>query len=84
MKIQIKGGQRDFCIALPTGLIFNRFTLWLANSVGRKHAPEAMAGISPEAMEALFMELKRIKKKYGTWNLVEVQSADGERVKITL
>lgn len=84
MKIQIEGGGRDFSIVLPDGLMFNRATLWLANSVGRKYAPEAMAGISPEAMEALFAELKRIKKKHGSWELVEVRSADGECVKITL
>ena len=84
MKIQIKGAGRNFRILLPDWLIFGRLTVWLANSAGRKYAGEAMEGIRPEAMKVLFAELRRIKKKYGSWELVEVCSADGERVKVEL
>jgi hypothetical protein len=36
------------------------------------------------ALPALCDELRRIKKKYGTWDLVEVETASGQHVKITL
>lgn len=84
MKVQIKESGREFTIFLPNGLIFNDVTLWIAGKAVRKHAPEALSGISPEAIERLFAELKRIQKKYGTWELVEIQSTNGEQIRITL
>lgn len=71
-------------LAIPNGLLFNRFALWLAGHVGGKYAPEVMAHIPPEAVAALFAELKSIQKKHGSWELVEVLSADGESVKVIL
>lgn len=84
MKIQIREQDHNFTLVLPTRLIFNKISARIANHFARKYAPDAMAGISPEALEALCTELGRIKKKYGSWDLVEVDSADGEKVIITL
>lgn len=84
MKIQIRDHEKRFTLILPTGLIFSRPVQYLANHTARKYAPEAMKGISPEALDALFTELRRIKKIHGSWELVEVDSADGEYVKIVL
>lgn len=84
MKIVIKGGGHNLKLLLPTGLIFSKGTVWLANHVGRRYAPEAMANIPPEALAALFAELRRIKKRHGSWELVEVESVGGEKVNIIL
>ncbi len=84
MKVQIKGGGHHFSIILPTGLIFSTTSARIANYFSRKYAPEAMACIPPEAVEALCAEFRRIKKKYGSWDLVEVESTDGEQVRIKL
>lgn len=84
MRIQIKDGSRNLNIVLPTGLVFSKGTAWLANHVGRQYAEDAMDNISPEALEALFAEFRRIKKKYGSWELVNIESSDGEMVKVTL
>lgn len=84
MKIQIREDDRNFTLLLPTGLVFGRPSLWLINSVGRKYAPDALASIPQDTLEALWAEMRRIKRKYGRWDLVEVDSADGEYVKITL
>ena len=84
MKIQIKGGGHNLTLLFPTGLIFSKGTVWLANHVGRRYAPEAMANIPPEALAALFAEFRRIKKQNKSWKLVEVESADGEKVNIIL
>ena len=83
MKIQIRAAERNFYLNLPTNLIFSRLVLRLAlkhSSInGRK-----IDGLTAEAADALSAEIRRIKKRHGTWELVEVRSADGETVKITL
>lgn len=84
MKIQVNSGEYHFNILLPTGLIFSRGTVWLFNRVGRKYAGNAMNQIPPEALNALFAEFRRIKRKHGSWDLVEVESASGEKVIIRL
>ncbi len=40
--------------------------------------------LPPEAMETLFAEMRRIRKRYGRWELVDIQSKDGESVQIIL
>lgn len=84
MKIRVRDNSHDLSIALPTGLVFSRATVWLANRVGRRYAEDALRDIPPEALEALFAEFRRIKKKYGSWELVHVESSGGELVKVTL
>ena len=84
MRIQVKEDGRNINISIPTCLIFNKGTAWIARRFGRHYAGDAMKGIPPEAIDALFAEIRRIKKKYGSWELVEAESSDGELVKVTL
>lgn len=84
MKIQIRSEDIRLTLYLPTSLLFCRGTVWLANHLGQKHADPALDTIPPQALEAIFAELRRIKKKYGHWDLVETESADGEYVRIQL
>lgn len=84
MRILVKGGGHNINLVLPTSLIFSKGTVWLANHFGRKYAGDAMKDISPEAMGAFFAEFRRIKRKYGSWDLVEVESSSGEQVLIRL
>lgn len=83
MKIQIQEGGRSFQIKLPSKLLFSSLFLRLVmrnisvNGFGLK-------GLSAEAADRLAWELKRVRQKHGTWDLVEVQAADGETVKITV
>ena len=49
-----------------------------------QYAPEAMVEIPPEAIPKLCAELRRLKKKYGALELVELDTAGGDHVKITL
>ena len=84
MKIRVKSEDVSLRLWLPTNLIFGKAMVWLANTAGRKYAPDAMKDISPENLELLFAEFRRIKKKYGSWELVEVQSADGTHIHIVL
>lgn len=84
MKISVQGGGYNINLRLPTRMIFSKTVARIANYTGRKYAGEAMDGITPEQMDALFAELRRIKKKHGSWELVDVESSDGEKVNIIL
>lgn len=84
MRIQVKDDGKNIHILLPTNLVFSKGTAWIANHFGRKYAMDAMKEIPPEALEALFAELRRIKKRYKRYELVDMVSSDGSTVKITL
>lgn len=84
MKIRIQSRERDLTIPLPTNLLFSRGSAWLADRVGRHYAGDAMKDLSARDMEKLFAELRRIKKRYGSWELVDVRSCDGEGVQVIL
>lgn len=82
MKIQVTGSGNDINLTLPTRLMFSRFVL--KQVLRRSGTAASVERIAPEAAEAIVQELNRIQKKYGSWTLVEVESADGEHVTITL
>lgn len=82
MKIHVAGSGHDLTLMLPTRLVFSRFVIRLALKSGR--LGDGMDKIPPEAVERIAAELNRVKSRYGSWELVEVESADGETVKITL
>ena len=84
MRIKVRSQDTNINIPLPTNLVFSKGTVWLANRFGRKYAGDAMKDIPPEALDRLFGEFRRIKRQYGHWTLVEVRSANGEEVEITL
>lgn len=84
MRIQIKSDEKNLNIVLPTKLMFGRWVVYLANTVGRRYAGEHMNAVSPEALESLFAEFRRIKDTYGKWELVNIESSTGETVKIIL
>lgn len=84
MKIQIRSNGFPITILLPTNLVFSRSTLWLADHLGRKYAGQELEALPPQTLNALFAEIRRIKRQYGCWELVEIESADGDSVKIRL
>ncbi len=84
MRIHIKSGEKNLNIILPTKLIFGKWVVYLANTFGRKYAAEEMNAISPEALDALFAQMRHIKDRYGKWELVDIESSTGEIVKIIL
>lgn len=84
MKIIVKSAEHTIRLGFPTSWMFGRGSAWLAEKLGRKYAPEAMGMIPPGATPILWAELRRIRKKYGAYDLVEVESADGDYVRIQL
>ncbi len=84
MRIEVRGGENSIRIPLPTGLVFSSATAWIGGLAVKKYAPEVWASMPPDTLRALFAELRRVKKKYGKWELVEVCSSDGSYVHIVL
>jgi hypothetical protein len=87
MKIDIKTdeGKRIF-LWFPTRLLLNRFTAWIAVAFINKENEESGA---PKLRVRQFMplvkEIHRQRRIQGRkWTLVDVVSADGEKVKIVL
>ena len=84
MKIRIKSDGTNLNLVFPTRLLIGKTVVKIANTIGRRYASEALEGIPPEALEILCAELRRIKKKHGSWALVDVRSAGGEIVQVIL
>lgn len=84
MRIQIKDGEHNINIVFPTWLLCNNFTVRIVIGVIRRYVHDELCNLPPEKLAALFAELRRIKAKYGRWELVDVYSADGEIVKVIL
>lgn len=83
MKIRIRSDGHNFSIILPTRMLFSKEILKFGLRIGKKYS-DAVPNFPPEVIDALCDEIKRIKKKHGSWELVNVKSADGEQVQIIL
>lgn len=93
MKILVKSEGYRIFLPVPTWCFTSRFMvrLWLRTMRrSQKYAtlPEAAGfvfwNLSDEKVYRFCDELRRIKKLHKTWPLVEVESADGDRVEIIL
>lgn len=78
MRIEIGGEGRSFQIPVPRWLLSSRLMMRLVLEKC------SVTGISPKAASRLCREIGTFAKTHPGWVLVEVESADGERVKITL
>lgn len=81
MKIRVRYKKLRLTLLLPTNLLFGQGMLWLAERTFRQ---ELENPLPPQALPALFAEVRRVKKKYGTWELVELESSDGEFIQFWL
>lgn len=81
MRIHIKSEGKNLRFRIPTNFVFSRGIAWLAVRFGPRNASLDLA---PEQLYRLFAEFRRIKCKYGSWELVDAESADGDQVKVVL
>lgn len=84
MRIHVKSGDQNIRMVFPTGLIFSKAVAWLGVRYGLRYAGDSMKNLTAEQIDLLFAEFRRIKKKYGRWELVDVESSNGDLVKIIL
>ena len=81
MRIVVKSSEGpNLWLPFPSGLVLNRFVAGLAPKYLKQH------GLNITKEQAIFFvkELNRYRRKHPEWVLVEVQSSDGEYVKIKL
>lgn len=84
MRIIVKEhGGRRLAIVLPTGMVFSPTMISLGLRIGRKYTPE-VPNISDRDLKAICKAVKRVKRRYGRYELVTVESGEGDLVKITL
>lgn len=88
MKIKVKSSEGRFSFLFPTRFIVNSLTLKFVKNHFLEHRPcdtvKSEKRLTWRQRRQLASELKRIKRKYKNWVLLEVESSDGEYVKITL
>lgn len=83
MKVHIRSEGRSFTVILPTRLLFSKGILKFGLKVGKRYS-DAVPDIPPAAVDALCDEIRRIKKTHASWELVSIQSAGGEEIRIVL
>ena len=84
MTIHIQTEGKKLTFWFPTCVVFSKGLIKFGLRMAQKHSDTQIPDIPPEAIDALCGEMKRIKKKYGRYELVEVESSDGDRVQIIL
>lgn len=81
MRIVVKSNERpNIQLPIPTGLVLNRFA---ARFVSR-YLKDYGINISKEQTITFIKALNQYRRKHPNWVLLEVQSSDGEYVKIKL
>ena len=64
----------------PTGLIANRFT---AGIIRRKLKKEGVR-LTRKQTSIFIKEIRRYKKNYADWNLVEVDCKNGDKIRVKI
>ncbi|HOJ81297.1 MAG TPA: hypothetical protein PLG72_10660 [Clostridiales bacterium] len=83
MKIKIDAGGHRFNISLPIGIIMNRFTARIAGNCIKKYVSDPEVSITGEQLTILMRAMKQAKKNFPGLALVDVLTADRQRVLIT-
>lgn len=83
MKIAIKSGTSHFTIPIPGWLAFSPFGIRMVLRHGRRSMP-FLDGVSDRDAERLIAEIGRLQKQYGSWELVRIESSNGDLVSIII
>ena len=88
MRIKWKASNRSFTIPVPniflTSPNFLAFGYWIVRKTSGKYSPPPMPELSAAQLKGLCLELKRLRKQHGHYELLLVEGADGDLVRITL
>ena len=84
MRIYIKSPERTLRLRIPTRLALNNLTAQIISKQVKKHVEEPGSKYSSIDFRRLFRTIHQIRRKNHGWNLVEIESADGEIIKIKL
>lgn len=85
MKIHIKSGGKEFTIPAPLSLAIKFLSKGsISNSEAGIEITEEQAEEAKKQLKTLAKGIKEAKKQWGHLTIVEVKSADGDEVTITL
>lgn len=82
MKIIVCTKEKKLRLWLPGGLLYGRISARIAIASITRYAPDC--GIPPEEMGLLLAALRDFARAHPGWQLVDLQSHDGDIVRITL
>lgn len=82
MKIIVRTKKKKLRLWLPGGLLYGRISARIAIASITRYAPDC--GIPPEEMGLLLAALRDFARTHPDWQLVDLQSHDGDIVQITL
>ena len=88
MKISIKSEEKSLNLRFPSFLIFNAAIATLGsrfiNSYMKKHSKDIQINIPPKGARRLFKEIRKARRRFKDWYIVDIVDKDGESVKIKL
>lgn len=85
MKILIQSpGSADITIPVPNALLFSPTLLDLCLKTGAIQSGHKTPDIPKETVRQICAVLKNYSKTHGSWTLVQVESAGGAKVTITI
>ena len=74
--------EKDIRLAIPNGVIFNKLGAMIAGKVIEENTQENT--ITKEQLKRLMKEIKRYVKQFGHFDLVHIETSDGNFLKICL
>ncbi len=83
MRIKISDGNKKIRLIFPTSMVFNPLGFAITKKVMKTNAID-LSEISSRDVGKIYAAIKKCKRLHHGWKLVEVCSADGEAVEITL
>ena len=74
--------EKDIRFTIPNGVIFNKLGAMIAGRVIEENSQENT--ITKEQLKRLMKEIKRYVKQFGHFDLVHIETSDGNFLKICL
>ena len=74
--------EKDIRLTIPNGVIFNKLGAMIAGRVIEENTQENT--ITKEQLKRLMKEIKRYVKQFGHFDLVDIETSDGNFLKICL
>lgn len=74
--------EKDINLTIPNGVIFNKLGAMIAGRVIEENTQENT--ITKEQLKRLMKEIKRYVKQFGHFDLVHIETSDGNFLKICL
>ena len=84
MRIKIESQEKNLNLALPSGLVSRIAFSGVGLRYLKKHGDDAFKNLTGRDMKNIRKTLRRMRKIHKNWNIVEVDSADGDHIIIRL